>query len=75
MKLNEIPIGRRARVIAYQPGSKTYRQKCLSMGLTPGVELTVLGVAPLGCPIEIQVRGYCLSLRATESQVIDCELL
>ncbi len=75
MKLNEIPIGRKARLGTYDSGSKLYRQKCLSMGLTPGVELTVIGVAPLGCPIEIQVRGYFLSLRSKESQVLNCELL
>jgi len=74
MKLRDIPIGRRARIQKYNAAPK-HRQKYLSMGLTPGVEIKVVGIAPLGCPIEIQVRGYFLSLRSQEAQVFDCELL
>ena len=80
MKLNDIPVGAQARIKTYdassnQSGSKSYRQKCLSMGLTPGVIFKVIARAPLGCPIEIQIRGYSLSLRTQESQVLICERL
>lgn len=80
MKLSEIPVGRMARIKAYDSTSsmscvKSYRQKCLYMGLTPGTPFKVIGIAPLGCPIEIEVRGYSLSLRSQESQVLICELL
>lgn len=78
MKLSDIPVGNQARIKAYDshsilPDSKSYRQKCLSMGLTPGVSFKVISRAPLGCPIEIELRGYSLSLRAQESEVLICE--
>jgi Fe2+ transport system protein FeoA len=38
------------------------------MGLTPGVEVTLLGTAPLGDPLEIEVRGYRLSVRKREAE-------
>jgi ferrous iron transport protein A len=80
MKLSDIPVGSQGRIKAYapqsnEPGLKAYRQKCLSMGLTPGVSFKIIGRAPLGCPIEIELRGYSLSLRTQESQVLICELL
>lgn len=83
MKLNKIPVGRTARIQAYDStlstqkcaSIKSYRQKCLYMGLTPGTTFKVIGIAPLGCPIEIEVRGYALSLRSQESEVLVCELL
>lgn len=80
MRLNDIPVGHQARIKAYDPcsieaDSKIYRQKCLAMGLTPGVSFKVIARAPLGCPIEIEVRGYSLSLRTRESQVLICEPL
>jgi ferrous iron transport protein A len=39
----------------------------LEMGLTPGVEVTVVGTAPLGDPIELELRGYRLSIRRNEA--------
>ena len=44
--------------------------RLLEMGLTPGVEVAVIGTAPLGDPIELQVRGYRLSLRRSEAQMV-----
>jgi ferrous iron transport protein A len=42
--------------------------RLLEMGLTPGVEVEVVGAAPLGDPIELEVRGYRLSVRKSEAQ-------
>ncbi len=44
------------------------RQRLLEMGLTPGIECTVVRFAPLGDPMELRVRGYHLSLRKAEAQ-------
>ena len=41
--------------------------RLMEMGLTPGVELTVIGLAPLGDPLELELRGYRLSLRKSEA--------
>jgi len=47
--------------------------RILEMGITPGIELEVLRLAPLGFPIEIKVRGYLLSLRESEANCIEIE--
>ncbi|MCQ8127680.1 Fe(2+) transporter permease subunit FeoB [Methylomonas rivi] len=59
-------VGDRGRVADYDKRFLPYRQKLLSMGLTPGTEFHVIRVAPLGDPIEIRVRGTDLSLRREE---------
>lgn len=49
------------------PALRAYKKKLLAMGLTPGTPFVVTHVAPLGDPIEIQVRGFKLSLRKEEA--------
>ena len=67
--------GERGRVIGYQRGDRSYREKLLSMGLTPGTEFSVVRLAPLGDPVEINVRGYSVSLRKNEAQLLRVERL
>lgn len=66
IKLCDMKVGDRGRVADYDKHFLPYRQKLLSMGLTPGTEFHVIRVAPLGDPIEIRVRGTDLSLRREE---------
>lgn len=73
MTLKELSIGDRARVLGYTETGKAYRRKLLSLGLTPGTELTLERVAPLGDPVEIYVRGYSLSLRKHEADALTVE--
>ena len=47
------------------------KRRIMDMGITPGVEIKVVKVAPLGNPIEVNVRGYGLSLRKEEAQQIE----
>lgn len=49
------------------------RSRLLEMGITSGVEITLIKVAPLGDPIEVRLRGYHLSLRKTEAKAIEVE--
>ena len=56
--LKDLAVGERAAVVGFQEGAKHYRQKLLAMGLTPGTQLSVVRVAPLGDPVEIKVRGF-----------------
>ncbi|HTU25264.1 MAG TPA: FeoA family protein [Pirellulales bacterium] len=65
--LAELAIGGSARVVAVD-GSDDVSQRLLEMGLTPGVEVAVVGAAPWGGPLELEVRGYHLSLRRSEAQ-------
>jgi len=71
--LREIPIGKGAKVVGYDRTLRGYKGKLLSMGLTPGTEFTVIRAAPLGDPVEIQVRGFHLSLRKQEADALIVE--
>jgi Fe2+ transport system protein FeoA len=64
--LAELPLGRRARVVSVS-GSDEITLRLLEMGLTPGVELALVGTAPLGDPLELELRGYRLSVRRSEA--------
>lgn len=46
------------------------RRRIMDMGVTPGTSIKVIKVAPLGDPIEVNIRGYELSLRKTEAENI-----
>ena len=70
ISLVDMAVGKGGRVIGYVRGSDGYRKKLLAMGLTVGTEFMVRRFAPLGDPIEIEVRGYNLSLRKQEAAVL-----
>lgn len=71
--LADLRVGMCGRVTGYDKGSKEYRKKILAMGLIKGTEFTVNRVAPMGDPIEIEVRGYNLSLRKDEAAALTVE--
>ncbi|MEM9805766.1 MAG: FeoA family protein [Cyanobacteria bacterium P01_D01_bin.56] len=73
LHLRELPVGSRGRITGYGQGSDSYRQKLLAMGLTPGAEFTIIRQAPLGDPVELQVRGFQLSLRKVEADALIVE--
>jgi ferrous iron transport protein A len=70
--LAELPVGRSGRIVEVEGSSET-TCRMMEMGLTPGVEVRVLGTAPWGDPIEIEVRQYRLSLRKCEAALIKME--
>jgi len=72
-RLDELPVGRQARVLEID-GADDISLRLLEMGLTPGVALRVVGRAPLGDPLELEVRGYRLSLRLSEAARVEIEL-
>ncbi len=63
----ELRVGERARVVRVD-GMDEISMRLLEMGLTPGVELELLGKAPLGDPLEFELRGYRLSVRIAEAR-------
>jgi ferrous iron transport protein A len=68
--LRDLAVGDRATVLGYDEGGRAYRKRLLAMGLTPGAEITVTRYAPLGDPVEIQVRGFALSVRRDEAATL-----
>jgi ferrous iron transport protein A len=69
-RLSELTPGDRAVILGYERSEPAYRQKLLSMGLTRGTEILVRKIAPLGDPMEIESRGFRLSLRKAEAQIL-----
>ena len=73
MRVSELKVSDKARITSLVEGDKAYRQKLIAMGLIPGTEFTVSRMAPLGDPIEILVRGFALSLRKNEANILQVE--
>ena len=72
MTLKEPEVGKSA-VIRRVGGEGALRQHFLDMGMIPGAEVTVIKLAPMGDPMEVQVHGYELTLRLAEAQQIDIQ--
>ena len=70
--LNNVPILGTATVVKLH-GEGALRRRIMDMGVTKGVKLCVRKVAPLGDPIEITVRGYQLSIRKADAEMIEVE--
>ncbi len=71
--LTQFAVGDTGRFRGYSKGHKKYRRKLLAMGLIKGTEFTVNRVAPLGDPVEIDLRGFSLSLRKDEATALIVE--
>lgn len=72
LTLKEIQVGQSVKVVKLH-GEGATRRRIMDMGITKGVELAVRKVAPLGDPIEVNVRGYELSIRKADAQMIEVQ--
>lgn len=72
MTLKEVKVGGTCKVKRIN-GEGALRRRIMDMGITKGVEIYVRKVAPLGDPIEINVRNYELSLRKADAELIEIE--
>ena len=72
MKLEDMKCGDTATVVTVS-GSGQLRKRVLDLGL--GTEVKMIRIAPLGDPVEIELRGYRLTVRKTEASVIELENL
>ena len=70
--LKQAGIGQTVRVVKLH-GEGAVKRRIMDMGLTKGVEVYVRKVAPLGDPMEVTVRGYELSLRKADTEMIEVE--
>ena len=70
--LRDVKIGENVKVNALK-GEGPVKRRILDMGITKGVEINLRKVAPLGDPIEVNVRGYELTLRKSEAEKIEVE--
>ena len=70
--LRDIPIGGSCKVKKLN-GEGAVKRRIMDMGITKGVEIKVVKVAPLGDPMEITVRGYQLSVRKADAEMVEVE--
>ena len=72
MTLGDVKVGSTVTVTKIA-GDSAYKRRIMDMGITKGVSIYVRKVAPLGDPIEVTVRGYELSLRKVDAEMIEVE--
>ena len=70
--LKETSVGETVKVVKLN-GSGPVKRRIVDMGITKGVDVFVRKVAPLGDPVEVTVRGYELSLRKADAEMIEVE--
>ena len=70
--LKETSVGETVKVVKLN-GSGPVKRRIMDMGITKGVDVIVRKVAPLGDPVEVTVRGYELSLRKADAEMIEVE--
>ena len=72
MTLRDVKVGKTVKVIRLC-GEGPLKRRIMDMGITKGVEIYVRKLAPLGDPIEIRVRGYELTLRKADAEMVEVE--
>ena len=70
--LKDVPINKKVTVVKLH-GQGAVKRRIMDMGITKGTQISIQKVAPLGDPIEINVRGYKLSIRKEDAQIIEVE--
>ncbi|MFK4754569.1 MULTISPECIES: FeoA family protein [Oceanospirillaceae] len=70
MTLDQARIGEHVRVTGFAATEAQFRRKLLALGVVPGAEIEIRRVAPLGDPIQIQLRGTSVSLRKQEATIL-----
>jgi len=70
--LRDVKIGETVKVVKLH-GEGAVKRRIMDMGLTRGIEVYVRKVAPLGDPVEITVRGYELSIRKQDAEMVEVE--
>ncbi|WP_165482723.1 FeoA family protein [Legionella gresilensis] len=71
--INDLHKGDRVRLVNFGNTNLVYRKRLLSLGITRGVEIKVIRVAPLGCPLQMEIRGTSITLRKEEAAELEWE--
>lgn len=75
VSLSQLKKGQKAKVIQLNTAAKDLRRRLLDMGITEGVLVKVKKIAPLGDPVDIELRGYELCLRKKDLDLIEVEVM
>jgi ferrous iron transport protein A len=72
MKLRDCKVGSTVKVVKIT-GTGAVKRRIMDMGITKGTSMTIRKVAPLGDPVEVTVRGFELTLRKQDADILDVE--
>ena len=75
MKLKDLKVGDKAKILSYDTEDRNYRKKLLAMGLVKNKIFEVLRVAPMGDPVEISINNFNLTLRKKEADALNVEVV
>lgn len=75
IQIDQLVAGDRVRLLGYGQTELAYKRRLMSLGMTSGTEFSVVRLAPLGCPVQIEVKGVSLSLRKDEARGLLLERL
>lgn len=70
MRLEDLNIGETATIVKVE-GSGSLRRRIMDLGMTKGCQVKMIRVAPLGDPIEVELRGYRLTVRKSEASIVE----
>lgn len=73
--LDNLRVGQKAKVCSVLTKNSALRRRIMDMGITRGVVVEVIKIAPLGDPVAISVRGYTLSVRKSDLALIEGEVI
>ncbi len=73
--LSDLKIGQKAVVLGIHMDNPEVRRHLLDMGITKGTEILIKKIAPMGDPVDIELRGYELCIRKAEMKNIDVEII
>lgn len=73
-RLNDYSVGEKGTILKVS-GEPRIKRRLFDMGVTPGAEVFLRKKAPLGDPLEITIRGYELTLRKTEAECVETEVI
>lgn len=73
--LSDLKIGQRSKVLGLHLDRPEVRRHLLDMGITKGTEILIKKIAPMGDPVDIELRGYELCIRKDEMKNIDVEVM
>lgn len=73
LRIKDLSPGQEAVLAGYTEVESGYKRRLLAMGLTKGTKVKLLKIAPLGDPVEVEVRGFNLSLRKAEADALILE--
>jgi len=75
MKLSELKVGQTAQIISINVPDRKIRRHLLDMGLTKGTKVKIKKIAPMGDPIDIELRDYQLCIRKADLKQIEVEVI